>query len=314
MTHAPRSRTTSSALASLACLGATLFAAPADAGGRQWIDDFAKAKALAAADGRDILMEFTGSDWCPPCIQLTKEVFSTDDFQDEASRRYVLLTVDNPRGEDVITAEVRAQNDALHEQFAVNAWPTIFLADADGRPYARTEDYREGGPESYLQHLEELQPLKGKRDALLAQAAAAEGVERARLLDQALTVGGEFIPLAPYAEVVDEILAADADNEAGLKMRYATRRAHDRLEIELPKLGKARKWDEVTALIADFLEKYEPAPLVRQKALFWQGTGFAQLRRYGEARASFEAAVAIDGDAEFGRRSADMLLRLQEKK
>ncbi|MED5278251.1 MAG: thioredoxin family protein, partial [Verrucomicrobiota bacterium] len=35
-----------------------------------WLVDFEKAKAQAAKEGKSILMEFTGSDWCPPCIQL----------------------------------------------------------------------------------------------------------------------------------------------------------------------------------------------------------------------------------------------------
>jgi thiol-disulfide isomerase/thioredoxin len=37
-----------------------------------WIVDFKEAQKRAAAEGKDILMEFTGSDWCPPCIQLKK--------------------------------------------------------------------------------------------------------------------------------------------------------------------------------------------------------------------------------------------------
>ena len=39
-----------------------------------WLVDFEAAKQQAAKEGKSILMEFTGSDWCPPCIALKKKV------------------------------------------------------------------------------------------------------------------------------------------------------------------------------------------------------------------------------------------------
>lgn len=274
--------------------------------------DFPAAKARALAEGKDLLLEFTGSDWCPPCQQLTREVFAQAAFLDAASQHYVLVIIDNPRGPDVITPEVRRQNDGLHADYAVNSWPTIFLADAKGRPYARTEDYRSGGPDAYLEHLATLQPNRAARDALLIEADGLSGVEQARKLDAALGLCGDFIPLAPYQETIDRIIAADAENAAGLKMRWTTRRAADQLEIDLPKLGKARQWRELVDRITSFLEQYEPSPAVRQKALYWRGVGHSQLGDSDAARASLEAAVAIDAAAEFGTRSKELLGRLRK--
>ena len=46
-----------------------------------WLVSFEKAKQQAAKEGKPILMEFTGSDWCPPCKALHKNVLVKDDFK-----------------------------------------------------------------------------------------------------------------------------------------------------------------------------------------------------------------------------------------
>jgi thioredoxin-related protein len=275
--------------------------------GDGWTADFAAAKATATADSKDLLLVFTGSDWCAPCMRMAKEVFGTEEFRHQASEHYVLVVIDNPKGEAVITKSVRAQNDALLAEFAVNSWPTMFLADASGRPYARTKDYRPGGPDAYLDHLASLQANKSRRDAALTAADKLEGVARARQLDAAIAACGEFVPMAPYAELIDAIIAADAENEAGLSMRWRTRRAADALEIELPKLGKAGRWRELVTKIDTFLNDFEPDAAVRQKSLYWLGVGLGRLGEAARAKASLDAAVAIDPSSEFGSRSASLL-------
>ena len=51
------------------------------AGGEGWSSDFAAAKKEAAASNKDLLVDFTGSDWCGWCIKLDKEVFSQEPFK-----------------------------------------------------------------------------------------------------------------------------------------------------------------------------------------------------------------------------------------
>ena len=41
-----------------------------------WLTDLEAAKKLASSRGKDILIDFTGSDWCYWCMRLDKEVFS----------------------------------------------------------------------------------------------------------------------------------------------------------------------------------------------------------------------------------------------
>lgn len=281
--------------------------------GESFSADWAKAKERAAASSKDLLVLFTGSDWCAPCIRLTEEVFRTEAFLQRATASYELVVVDSPRQEGLLAAATVAQNEVLKADFAVNSWPVVFLCDADGRPYARTEDYRPGGPEAYLQHLSDLQANKAKRDAFLVRAEAAKGAERAKLLDAALACCGR-LPTAPLAAWIDALLAADPTDESRLAAKWRTMRATDGLELALPVLGKAGKWRELVAEIDRYLAEQEPEAWMRQKALYWKGMGHFQLGEAESAKASFEASVLLGTESEFGRRSQGMLERAARTK
>ena len=96
-----------------------------------WITDYEAAKKQAAKEGKDILMDFTGSDWCGWCIKLKKEVFSQEAFKKEAPKHFVLLELDYPRTKQLAPA-LKAQNEKLRTEFAIQGYPTIMLTDATG--------------------------------------------------------------------------------------------------------------------------------------------------------------------------------------
>jgi thiol-disulfide isomerase/thioredoxin len=123
-----------------------------------WMTDFDAAKKKAAAEGKDLFINFTGSDWCGWCIRLDKEVFSQKLFVYEAQKRFVFVYLDFPKNIKQSDA-LKAQNEKLAQVYGVEGFPTIVLATADGRPYAKT-GYEEGGPLVYLRHLAELQMQK----------------------------------------------------------------------------------------------------------------------------------------------------------
>ena len=125
-----------SPIAPLSLLCSSILLASAFAGDGRLID-FEKAKAQAAAEKKDLLMDFTGSDWCGWCIRLRKEVFDTDEFKAQAPQKYVLLELDYPQDQSKVSEATRAQNDRLQSQFGIQGYPTIFLADSLGRPYAQ---------------------------------------------------------------------------------------------------------------------------------------------------------------------------------
>ena len=197
-----------------------------------WITDYEAAKKQAAKEGKDILMDFTGSDWCGWCIKLKNEVFSKEAFKKEAPKHFVLLELDYPKRKQLAPA-LKAQNDKLRTEFAIQGYPTIMLTDATGKAYART-GYQAGGPESYIKHLAEKAKVRKERDKNFAAAEKAkDNVEKAKLLDLALSkieeTGG--IPvLASYGDVVKQIIKLDNDNKAGLKSKYEASFAFQKLD------------------------------------------------------------------------------------
>ena len=50
-------------------------------GGATWLGNFETAKTEAVKEHKLILINFSGSDWCGPCIRLRKEILESNDFE-----------------------------------------------------------------------------------------------------------------------------------------------------------------------------------------------------------------------------------------
>src|SRR6185295_16165266 len=111
----------------------------------RFIADFDKAAALAKKEHKDLLVDFTGSDWCGWCIKLHKEVFDFDSFLDGAEESFVLVALDYPNGDEA-KAKVPnpARNDELRKKYAIAGYPTVLLMTPDGEVFAKT-GYAPGG-------------------------------------------------------------------------------------------------------------------------------------------------------------------------
>ena len=119
-----------------------------------WTEDYAKAVEKAKAEKKNILLDFTGSDWCGFCVALDREVFDTTKFKAWARQNAVLVKVDFPRNK-TLPDKVKAQNAELKEKFMKSGgYPTVVLIDPDGKEIARKRGYRPGtGPAAYLKEL-----------------------------------------------------------------------------------------------------------------------------------------------------------------
>lgn len=203
-----------------------------------WVTNVAAALAQAKAEKKDLLLDFTGSDWCGWCIRLNEEVFSKPEFQAYAAKNFVLVELDFPRDKSRMAPEIEQQNDELQSKYGIEGFPTILLVDADGLPYAQT-GYQEGGPLPYIEHLEELKKKRTTRDEALTAAAGLQGVERAKKLDEAVAeIPPQFVTAA-YDNLVSEIIQLDADNGAGLKAAYETKRLESRFAARVKQIERA---------------------------------------------------------------------------
>jgi len=129
-----------------------------------WTVSMAAAAEEAEANGKMLLLNFTGSDWCVWCQKLTKEVFSTPEFLAWADENLVMVFLDSPSSL-VLDDRIVEQNQILQQALGIQGFPTILLLDSDLTPLLQT-GYREGGAQAYIDH------LSGDRLGLDEQAAA----------------------------------------------------------------------------------------------------------------------------------------------
>jgi len=121
----------------------------------EWMTDFEAAKELAEEEDKLILADFSGSDWCPPCMMLEEKVFSQPEFSKFAEKEVILLLVDFPRQKEQ-PEEVKKQNEKLAQRYGIKGLPTVLLLNHEGKVQARTTGYQRGGAEKYVKKLKEL--------------------------------------------------------------------------------------------------------------------------------------------------------------
>jgi hypothetical protein len=106
----------------------------APAPSEEWYTDIEAAKAEAARSKRRILTLFTGSDWCPYCIQFESEVAHHPDFLGTTRPSFVLLKLDFPRNL-YVDPVARAQREDLRKLCGVNAFPSLRILSADASSF-----------------------------------------------------------------------------------------------------------------------------------------------------------------------------------
>ena len=121
----------------------------------EWETDFAKASAKAKAEGKHLLVDFSGSDWCGWCVKLDKEVFSKKAFKEYAKDNLVLVLADFPRDKSKQSEKLQKQNKELAKKYQVNAFPTIFILNSEGKLVDKT-GYQPGGPEAYVEYIKKV--------------------------------------------------------------------------------------------------------------------------------------------------------------
>jgi thiol:disulfide interchange protein len=125
------------------------FVVTAAAGGEGWETDLTKAFAMAKEQKKPLLVEFTGSDWCPPCKMMHKNVFSKEEFLTKAKEKYILVCIDIPKKDPELTKK----NQPLLEQYKVQGVPAVILFDPNGKEFDRFIASQYASVETFLAHI-----------------------------------------------------------------------------------------------------------------------------------------------------------------
>ena len=107
---------------------------------QNWNTNFEEVKAKAEKDNKNILLVFSGSDWCGPCIKLENIVWKSKEFQAESDKSWVIYKADFPKKKaNQLSPELTENNNKLAEKYNKNgSFPLVFLLDKKGKVLGMT--------------------------------------------------------------------------------------------------------------------------------------------------------------------------------
>ena len=127
-----------------------------------WMTDFSMAKQEAKRSNKLILLSFSGSDWCTPCIKTRKELFDKEAFMQFATGNLVLINADFPRlKKHLLSRSQTSQNEALAEQYdKEGVFPFTLLLDADGKILKQWRGNPGVSPEAFISQIKDCEHVK----------------------------------------------------------------------------------------------------------------------------------------------------------
>ncbi|WP_417856891.1 thioredoxin family protein [Xanthomarina gelatinilytica] len=121
---------------------------------QNWQTNFDEVKKQAQASNKNIILVFSGSDWCAPCIKLDKEIFKSNEFISYSNEHFILLKADFPRKkQNTLTAEQQEHNRQLAKTYNKNGYfPFVVTLSPAGKVLGQM-GYEKISPTEYIHKL-----------------------------------------------------------------------------------------------------------------------------------------------------------------
>ncbi|MCX6229030.1 MAG: thioredoxin family protein [Bacteroidia bacterium] len=121
------------------------------ASAQNWETNIEKAKTRAAQENKNIILVFSGSDWCIPCMRLEKNIWESADFISYSKEHFVMLRADFPKKKaNALSKDQQAHNDKLAETYNKDGlFPYVVILDKNGKIKGST-GYKNNTPAEYI--------------------------------------------------------------------------------------------------------------------------------------------------------------------
>lgn len=122
---------------------------------QDWKYNFENAKKIASEEGKNIVMIFSGSDWCAPCMRLEKNIWQSEEFKKESAEKWVLLKLNFPRKKaNQLSEEQTNHNRALAEKYnREGSFPLVIIMQPDGKILGKL-GFKNVDPKEYISLME----------------------------------------------------------------------------------------------------------------------------------------------------------------
>ena len=135
-------------IALLMLTGSTIFAQ------KGWITDYDTALEKAQKTQLPVLLIFSGSDWCPPCMFFEKRILSQSVISDACNEIFVPLYIDLPEKKFILPEKLEV-NKNLAKKFGVGTFPTIILLNSEGKILSKDSGLPWRQPQEFLDWITE---------------------------------------------------------------------------------------------------------------------------------------------------------------
>jgi hypothetical protein len=117
-----------------------------------WHYNLDEARQLAKDQHKHILLNFSGSDWCAPCILLRRQILDNPDFLLMADTSLILVNADFPRSKkNQLTAEQQVLNNSMADKYnSQGKFPYTLLLNADGKIMKTWEGFPNEKPADFV--------------------------------------------------------------------------------------------------------------------------------------------------------------------
>ncbi|EHQ25607.1 thioredoxin family protein [Mucilaginibacter paludis] len=122
-----------------------------------WLGDFKEASLEASKQHKLIVINFSGSDWCGPCIRLRKEILESTTFENYASDHLILVRADFPRQKkNQLSKEQTKLNEALADKYNPDGkFPFTLLVDEHGKVLKTWDGFPDVSPENFVSQIDQ---------------------------------------------------------------------------------------------------------------------------------------------------------------
>ena len=123
---------------------------------QNWITDFSKAKEFSASQHKNIMLVFSGSDWCGPCIKMENQIWQSSEFVTYADEHLILLKADFPKKKkNRLSKEQQAHNDMLAEKYHAK-FPLVVILNSEGEVLDSFGFIKDFTPQDYINQISKL--------------------------------------------------------------------------------------------------------------------------------------------------------------